>query len=335
MCLFNPKFAALLVTVLLLSACTSSEKQPIADRSPEAAPSPSSNPIADATPAVPLGKAKATCGDALPKDEKAYPVSFYPVFVSYSDKNLELVKKHFCADAIKRRSEKLGKDVVQVGSFISKERASALRSELSAHLQGADVGEPSIIQGSRKDDSTQSVSKAARLSSQQASELKDIVGIEKDFQIYPVVVLPTDVPDGFKVAHFAVWKQKHPSARYQGGHYEVLYENDRGNCFTINGGVIQPLGDPPITYERILNLSSPALGNVEIGITGSDRAKTKSFLGFTNSMNRINRGRNEYLFESPPGSIQTGTGYQPISGCSRMDEKDAIRVVQSMQFISP
>jgi hypothetical protein len=325
MSFFNPKFVAL-VAVLLLSACSSSEKQPIADRSPEATPLPSSNPIADAPPAVPLGKAKATCGDALPKDEKAYPVSFYPIFVSYSDKNLELVKKHFCEDAIKRRSEKLGKDVVQVGSFTSKERASALKSELSGYLKGVDVGEPTIIQSSiEKVNTTQNIGREAKLSPQQVTELQKVVGVSKDFQTQEVVILPSDIPGSFKVKHFSTRKQKFPTPRFAGGRYTISYENNQNECFSIEGGVIQPMGDEPTKYEKVISLSSPALGTVDLGITDVDTIRGGGFIGFTQSAGRIFIGKNEYSFSSPGG----------MEKCNRISQKDAVQLVRSIQFLNP
>ena len=287
-----------------------------------------------------------SCGDKLPNDSKTDTVNFYPVFIDYNKSNLQTVKANYCRDALKTHRKDKGKEAIQVASFTSEERANQFKEFLGNKLGSvsAEIGEPTVRAVNPTDDvktkgaeiaSKESVIKAAQLTSEQAAQLSSIVGEGKDFKTQDVVVLPIDVPNGFKVAHFAAWKQNHPSPNFTGGHYEVLYENSRGACFTINGGVIQPIGDHPTQYERVLSLLSPAFGSIEVGITGFDRASTKSFLGFTQSMNRITRGRNEYLFESPPGSIQDGKGYQVISGCSRIDEKDAIRIVQSFQFLNP
>jgi hypothetical protein len=324
MSFFNPKFATL-VAVLMLSGCGTSEKQTTAEKPPEVSLSPSPNPITDSPKAsVPLGKAKASCGDALPKDAKAYPVSFYPVFVSYSDKNLELVKKHFCADAIKRRSEKLGQDVVQVGSFTSRERANALKSELSAHLQGADIGEPTVVQSSAG--STKNVGEAAKLSSKQIKELKDTVGIEKDFETQSVVVLPTDIPSGFTVSFFRASRMEPKSVRltkYSGGVYSIGYKSSDGVCFTINGGVDAPIGDEPIAYKKVEEIISPALGKLEMGIDRINDASNESFILLVPNIG-IKRGKNRYYF----GSFGK-------DGCKRISEKDAIRVLRSLQFLQP
>ncbi len=325
MCIFKTNFAALVI-VFLLSSCSSTKTQPTVEQSPKAVTAQSNGSSADA-PTVPLGKARATCGDPLPKDEKAYPVSFYPVSVKYSEANLEVVKKHFCADAIKRKSEKLGKDVVQVGSFTSRDRASALRSELSANLQEAEIGEPTVIQATRN------VGEAARLSPQQVSQLKEIVGIGKDFETQDVVVLPTDIPNDFKAVEFSSARQKTSRPKFTGGRYSILYKNSKSECFELSGGVIQPIGDEPTKYEKVIPLESPALGAIEIGVTNGDRDSYNEMIGFTQSMQRIYIGRNEYRFVSHANKNQDQSN--SIYSCSRMNQEDAIRVVRSMQFLNP
>jgi hypothetical protein len=327
----NLKFAVLSLSLLLCSCRTGDNQPTVSEKPTEVNPSQSLAPIADAP--IPLGKAKATCGDALPKDEKVYPVSFHPVFVSYSEKNLEIVKKHFCADAIKRRSEKLGKDVVQVGSFTSKERANALKSELSAHLQGADIGEPTVIQTFGKVSVTKNVGEAARLSPQQINQLKEIVGVGKDFKTQDVVVLPTDIPNDFQAVKFSSIRQKHRSPKFTGGRYSIHYKNSKSECFELSGGVIQPIGDEPTKYEKVITLNSPALGAVDIGIVDGDRELYSGMIGFTESMQRIMRGRNEYRFVSQTNKNkdQSDSIYQ----CTRMAQEDAVRVARSMQFLNP
>jgi hypothetical protein len=325
----NLKFAVLSLSLLLCSCRTGDNQPTVSEKPTEANPSQSLAPIADAP--IPLGKAKATCGDALPKDEKVYPVSFHPVFVSYSEKNLEIVKKHFCADAIKRRSEKLGKDVVQVGSFTSKERANALKSELSAHLQGADIGEPTVIQNFGKVSVTKNVGEAARLSPQQINQLQEIVGVGKDFKTQDVAVLPTDIPNDFQVVKFSSVRYKDKKPRFTGGHYFIFYKNSKSECFELSGGVIQQIGDEPTKYEEVVNLNSPALGAVDIGISDGDRELHNGTIGFTQSMQRIFIGRNEYRFASHTMENKDKSNHQ----CTRMSQEDAIRVVRSMQFLNP
>jgi hypothetical protein len=353
---FKIPIAGLLIGLLV--ACSETEHDPKVPSTPKQQQVRQSKPEVKQPPETgakkptnPFDRAsfpKESCGDKLPNGSKTDTAKLYPVFIDYNESNLQTVKANYCRDAFKTLRKDKGQEAIQVASFTGEERANQFKEFLGNKLDraSAEVGEPRIIAVNPTDDikpkgakiaSKESVIKAAKLTSEQAAQLSSIVGEGKDFKTQDVVVLPTDVPDGFKVAHFAAWKQTVAnSPEFSGGHYEVLYENSRGACFTINGGVIQPIGDQPTHYERVLSLLSPALGSVDVGITGFDRAATRSFLGFTQSMNRITRGRNEYLFESPPGSIQkAGGGFQVISGCSRIDKKDAIRIVQSFQFLNP
>jgi hypothetical protein len=174
-----------------------------------------------------------------------------------------------------------------------------------------------------------------KLSPQQIKKLKDVVGVGKDFKTQSVVVLPANIPDGFKITHFSVWKQTHPSPRFVGGRYDITFLNKRNECFGINGGVVQPIGDEPTKYEKIISLSSPALGTIDLGVTDGDTIKHGGFLGFTESMNRIFKGRNEYSFESPVMQTQSKERFQLVDRCHRMTKEDATRVVQSMQFFNP
>lgn len=174
-----------------------------------------------------------------------------------------------------------------------------------------------------------------KLSPQQIKKLKDVVGVGKDFKTQSVVVLPANIPDGFKITHFSVWKQTHPSPRFVGGRYDITFLNKRNECFGINGGVVQPIGDEPTKYEKIISLSSPALGTVDLGVTDGDTIKRGGFMGFTQSMGRIFIGRNEYSFASPVIQSQSIKGLGFIEKCIRMNQRDAIQVVRSMQFLNP
>jgi len=46
---------------------------------------------------------KASCGDPLPSNSSDYPITFYPVFVPYSDDNLAKVRSSLCQDTLKKR----------------------------------------------------------------------------------------------------------------------------------------------------------------------------------------------------------------------------------------
>jgi hypothetical protein len=312
---------SLLYPYVLLTSCNPPNSQ--SSSTPKSSTSllpTASDPLAD-TPPTSLGVAKKSCGDALPKDEKAYPVKFYPVSISYSAKNLELVRKHFCEDAIKKNSQKLNQDIIQVGAFDSPEKAEKFRLALSVHFQGAEVGEVKSIQGPSTASGKGNIGASAKLTPQQVSELEKIVGTGKDFETQDVVVLPSQLPDGFKVKFLSVSRQNHPSPKYQGGRYSIRYENDKGQCFTLNGGVSAPTGDAPIDYKTTKTIDSPALGSLTLGIDRYDNSM--SLIAIVPAMGTI-RGRNRY-------SLVSSTR----SDCSRITVADAITIVKSLQFLNP
>jgi len=105
---------------------TDQSKQ-IAKTSPstQASPLKTSNDKQTTLPETP----QKTCGENLPKDVKDYPVSFFPVYIDYSEKSLELVNNHFCKDAYKRFSNKLNKDIIQIASFVSYDKATQFQKK--------------------------------------------------------------------------------------------------------------------------------------------------------------------------------------------------------------
>jgi tetratricopeptide (TPR) repeat protein len=87
---------------------------------------------------------KSSCGDNYSSlsNLNNYSVSFYPVYIEYSNSDLEIIKTNFCQDAlVVKRKDKL---VIKVASFTSKERANLFADFLSARIGKAEVGEPRI-----------------------------------------------------------------------------------------------------------------------------------------------------------------------------------------------
>jgi hypothetical protein len=89
------------------------------------------------------------CGDPLPKNPRAYPISLYPVYVDFSDLNLQITQSQYCQDALKKPRKDSGKLSVQVASFAAPERANAFRDFLSTRIGTAEVGEPTVITSDR------------------------------------------------------------------------------------------------------------------------------------------------------------------------------------------
>jgi hypothetical protein len=109
------------------------------NRSPNAALSSSNSFESEAFP-------KATCGDSLPTNPQSYPISFYPVFIDYSESNLRQINVQFCQDAYRITREANNKVAIQVASFTSPGRAEEFRAFLASRFGNAEVGEPRIIQ---------------------------------------------------------------------------------------------------------------------------------------------------------------------------------------------
>jgi hypothetical protein len=89
---------------------------------------------------------KPSCGDTLPTDAKMYPVKMHPVFIDYSESNLQAVKTRFCQDAFSMKRKKTGKQSIQVSSFVTLERANAFKEFLLKNLGSGEVGETTIIE---------------------------------------------------------------------------------------------------------------------------------------------------------------------------------------------
>ena len=89
---------------------------------------------------------KDSCGDSLPEDPDAYPVEFYPVFIDYSESNLESVQSQFCRDSLKIYRKSLDEDYIQVASFVGKERANQFKALIQSKFPNVEIGEVSSIE---------------------------------------------------------------------------------------------------------------------------------------------------------------------------------------------
>ncbi len=115
-------------------------------------------PITQPTPTPPATPVPATnefdsvsfpqdaCGDKLPEEPQAYPVEFYPVYIDYSESNLQAVTSKFCRDALKKYREAKGKDYIQVASLVGKERADQFKDLMQREFGSGEVGQASIIE---------------------------------------------------------------------------------------------------------------------------------------------------------------------------------------------
>jgi hypothetical protein len=88
---------------------------------------------------------KSICGDPSPTDPSKYPVSFYPVIVSYTEENLNEAKAKFCADAFQKTSKDTGEKIIQISSFLDSKRAEAFANFIKPDMNGVTVGSATVV----------------------------------------------------------------------------------------------------------------------------------------------------------------------------------------------
>jgi serine/threonine protein kinase len=86
---------------------------------------------------------QASCGDSRPTNS-ASTIQFYPVFLEYSESNLQTVKSNFCADAYRTNRTDTGAVAIQVASFTNRSRAELFRDFMNRKLGSGEVGEPTV-----------------------------------------------------------------------------------------------------------------------------------------------------------------------------------------------
>ena len=274
----------LLLIPLLLLSCTKNNNSP-SQPSEQKGTDPKS--VSKTTPL--LEKAEKVCGDRPPTDPKSYPVSFYPVSVEYSDRNLELVRKHFCEDASKLPSKSLGKDVLQVASFISREKAESFREKLSQHFSQSRVGEPTIVENPKSDvgdrkaedqgmDTVKSIhTDFPALNEAQLQQLRTLNGRvittpQKESSVKLKVALPTVLPAQTKIIRFNVndTGKLEYNIRDNPLSYTVFYKTNQNSCFIISLDNGQ-WGDGPTGWKSV-QVNTPFFGIVPIEKAEFDKA---------------------------------------------------------------
>jgi serine/threonine-protein kinase len=296
---------------------------------------------------------KDSCGDKLPNDPKTDTVNFYPVFIDYTESNLQTVKTNYCRDARKITRKAKGKEAIQVASFISKEHANKFKEILGNKLGSVslEVGEPTVISVNPTGDvepegeeannlanissSANSIGRAAKLTPEQVKQLININKQVKQGENKMFFVLPTYLPSGFEVSSFKVDyfhaysisgtnRQALPSS--SGPVYEIIYRNPRNSCFIIHGFPEDRSGDGPGQYDIVKEIDSPAFGKVSLGYTEFDRRSGHGLLRF--ELNKVRINHNEYIFESPA----TDQNINPI--CTNISLQEGVKIVKSFQFLN-
>lgn len=143
---------------LSLGALQATQSVPSSSASAPSPNAPSSNSVTPNVSPPPVSSAsttqqfswsdfpKSSCGDSLPRDPNAYPITFYPVYVPYSDSNLDKAQLRLCQDAYRRTTKSTGRVVVQIASFKSQEKAINFKNFISGDFADAFIGSATVRQ---------------------------------------------------------------------------------------------------------------------------------------------------------------------------------------------
>lgn len=287
--------------------------------------------------------AQKTCGDSLPESSTAYPVTFYPVVVDYSEKNLELLKSHFCKDSLKRFSKEMRKNIIQVASFNSQDKADQFKNKLKLHFDGVYVTAPTIIKSSPESASDQNtgtispstLEKFPSLDKNQINALLRInsrTAIGSDGRSMKFrVALPTYIPDGFKVIHFqdydkgeAVYKIRNNATRYQ-----IYWRNKSNICFFFSVGHGQ-WGDGPTGLSSV-RVTSPAFGETSVERSDFDKKKPVFSQWRKDVKDPVLTTYSMHSFEDNP---RHSSNLESLVGCKgELPFNEAVKIIRSMRYI--
>lgn len=173
-----------------------------------------------------------------------------------------------------------------------------------------------------------SIGRAAKLNPVQ---IKQAISLDKnnsrgmEFKI----AVPTYVPTGFELESFGATEDGY------GPLYWIVYRNSSNLCFEISansGG----WGAVPQDYETV-EVVSPAFGKVVLEYTDFDQIRNKAYIRFKDAP--IVRGepgkKRGYFFASPVESFEAKKSSENLAICDRINISEALKVVESIQYINP
>jgi hypothetical protein len=327
-----------------------SEPTPTATPTPEAS-KPTPTPTNLPNPFDSVSFPKASCGDEMPTDGTTGTVNLYPVFVDYSDSNLQTIKDNYCGDALQTIRKDSGEKAIQVASFTSAERANQFKEFLGTKLSSvnAQVGEPTVIAVKPKGDvkpqgetakeptnissSASSIGKAAQLTPKQIKELIEMenrltVPVDQsNLKLEKVkAILPTYVPSGFEVKDFKISLCNYPgnypgskSGRYI---YYITYRNSSNSSFNIQTRPCRVYMSKP-TFVKDIQIPSKKFAQINLKLRKFDRSSDN-----TEISGEIWSSNPEY-----PGSFQKLLSLRS-DGSNPVNWQEAKKIMESMDYLN-
>ena len=304
---------------------------------------------------------KAGCGDRMPTDKKTDIVKLYPVFVDYSDSNLQNIKDNYCGDALKITTKDQGKYVIQVASFTDEKRVNQFKEFLARKLgnTSVEVGEATVIGAKPIPKSTKKVAEAGQPTGDQQSQdkkadklisisnsassigkaaqlthkqIKELIEMENRLTV-PVdqsnlklekvkAILPTYVPSGFQVKEFSVSLCNYPGDKSGRYIYYITYRNSSNSSFYIQARPCGVRMSKP-TVVKDIQIPSNKFAQINLQLIKFDRS-----IDNTKISGEILSSHPEY-----PGSFQTLLSLTS-DGSNPVNWQEAKKIMESMDYMN-
>lgn len=287
-----------------------------------------------------------SCGDSLPDDPQAYPLELYTVFIlidviDYDEEEVQLIEKKYCQQVLSFVDSHV---VIQLGTFIGREKAEQFKEIVSQDLENVQIIGPEIVRGEfsqiddlqapKKFESTEEIAKAALLSESQMQELFVIDRSEASLgdSYYTIkIVVPTYISQGFELTQFDIRTQ----VPEYGSDYTIWYKNPVNNqCFSFRGGFVMPIGGGA-GLSAVVNANSRALGSVPLTFTSSEQIGDRvSYIGFYDGTftgrSADDQVFGDFVFNSP----SYGFDEEP-EPCEPISFVEAVKIAESFEFLQP
>lgn len=252
----------------------------------------------------------------------------YLIFIEYTEQNIKIVKENFCNLAYQSLDKK---GYIQVAGFVDPKEAESFRALMEEEFGKAEIEKISTqpqISAPHEALSTvrKSVAEAALLTNEQVELL--VFRDKNNFKnIEFKVLVPTYVPQGFDV----FWIGSSDNEKF-GPTVNIIYKNSNNACFSVSS-ISGGFGAGPGGKETII-VTSPALGEIELGYTRFDQISRGSQIEFQGAP--IIRGKQGYSFNSPGGV--DGWSYTYIfnreNDCQSISLDEAIKVAESLEYLN-
>jgi hypothetical protein len=291
-----------------------------------------------------------SCGDSLPEDPQAYPITLYPVFFHAPLENQEdhdkyaiTIRSEFCQDAFEEHinSDEYGDrkfffyhEKYQVASFLNQQDASDFQQLVVAELGEniVEVGDPVTLDTHPSNitifDTKEEIGQAAGLTK---SQIEQLIYLEEfqtnDGNIRKVkAIVPTYLPAGFQVDEFKI---------SEWGDYSITYKNQYNACFRIFD--TGPRGDAPARHETIRSIYSHALGYIDLGYTETSRLSSGGGPDLSTGFDMVTIDGNGQVVKGNYSGSDFGYILRfDTDGCNQQPSlQELIKVIQSLHLLNP